>query len=160
MKMKSLQLLSLLLLSGMFVTAGDGGRDFVIRGHFRKVKQGKIFLLQQASLVQRSKYPGAYLQDSAVIADGKFQFKGKIGEDVVEVFFTMRLPVSDALLAADPLAGHQTLYGYLSGGEMVMSGNDLSDVVISGSPERTSLSSWTISCAHCGPPVRRYSGNS
>ncbi|SKC95644.1 Peroxiredoxin [Chitinophaga ginsengisegetis] len=123
------------LFSTLQVFAGEGEKSFFISGNFKKVKQGKIFLLQQVSLVERSRNPGAYLRDSAVIVNGKFSFKGTIKSDIVPVYFTMQTAVSEAERAADPLAGNQTRYFYLMEGKLHVSGNDLEDMVISGNVE-------------------------
>lgn len=128
-----------MVLAGIFtcmrVTAGPGEQPFVVSGEMKKVKQGKIFLVQQASMVEKFRNPAAYLHDSAVIRDGKFTFKGVIKDDIVPVYLTMQLPVTEAQREADPLAGYRERYFYLTGGKTRLAGNGIDDAVFSGSAE-------------------------
>ncbi len=114
------------------VIAGSGERRFTINGNLKHVKQGKVYLVQDVSMVERFRNPGAYLNDSADIVNGKFSFKGVIKEDVVPVNITMQLPATPAEKAADPLAGYQVRNFYLTEGKVHLSGSNLAQTTVTG----------------------------
>lgn len=119
--------------------ANSGKKSFVLKGTLKQVKSGKIYLMQEATLVERVQHPELLISDSALVVDGKFSFKGALNSDAVYMYLTMSVPATKAELEQDPFAAHSIRYFYLFAGNTIASGNRLNDLVFSGNKEIVSF---------------------
>ena len=119
--------------------ANTGKKSFALKGTLKQVKSGKIYLMQEATLVERFQHPELLISDSTMVVDGKFSFKGELNSDAVYMYLTMSVPASKAELEQDPFAAHTIRYFYLFAGKTIASGNRLNDLVFSGNKEIASF---------------------
>ncbi len=115
------------ILFALPVAAGAGSRVYLIEGALHRVKKGKVFLLKQ--------YPTGQEADSALVMNGRFRFRGSLKDEVVSAILTMRLPVTEAMLAENPFAGLSSRQFYLSAGTLRLAGDRLEEMSFSGTAE-------------------------
>lgn len=110
-------------------------RSFVLTGKLEKISNGKIYLMQRATLMEISKEPNALLKDSAIVHNGAFTFKGTLKADVLPVYLATHRPATKEERAEDPFAGHAYRYFYLMPGETKVAGNELNEAKFSGNEQ-------------------------